>query len=378
MKKILISLTYYLPNISGVTFYAHWLAKGLAKRDHKVTILTSQYKPELKNRETKEGIEIIRVKPLFSIGKGVIMPTFPIIAFQEIKKHDVIICHLPQFESSILALLGKVLGKQTFLTHHTDLSGWKGLLNQISEKSVYLSQHIAAKLADLIIPYTKDYAEHSKFLKPYLSKVKPTYPPIQVSKPNTDYLKKLESKFKSERFKIGFSGRIAKQKGIPYLLKAIPYLEKTLNANFKIFFAGPYKNVIGENYFETLKPLINKYKDKVEFLGNLNPGQLSAFYKFIDVLVLPSDDRLESFGIVQVEAMSCGTPVVCTNLPGVRIPILKTGMGKIVPLKNSAALAEGITKIVKNKEKYIQPKEKIEQIFDFEKTIDFYEKNFQI
>ena len=74
--------------------------------------------------------------------------------------------------------------------------------------------------------------------------------------------------------------------------------------------------------------------------------------------------------------MRCGTPVVCTNLPGVTVPIKKTGMGEIVPIENSKALAEAIIKVLKNQKQYIQSKEKIEQIFGFKKTIDFYEKNF--
>jgi len=55
-------------------------------------------------------------------------------------------------------------------------------------------------------------------------------------------------------------------------------------------------------------------------------------------LVLPSDDRLESFGLVQVEAMINGCPVVVSDLPGVRQPVLMTGGGRLTPVGNPKKL----------------------------------------
>ena len=87
MKKILISLTYYLPNISGVTIYAEILAKKLAG-DNQVTILTSKFQRSLKTRESKNNLFIRRVWAPIKINKGIIMPLFPIISLNQVLKND--------------------------------------------------------------------------------------------------------------------------------------------------------------------------------------------------------------------------------------------------------------------------------------------------
>ena len=135
-KKILVSLTYYLPNISGVTLYAERLVKGLVKRGYQVTVLTSGHQKELPREEFKNGVRIWREKVHFRLGKGVFMLGLPWTAWREVRRHDVVNCHLPQFESFLLAIIAKIQGKKLVLTHHTDLSGWSGFLNRLSETAV--------------------------------------------------------------------------------------------------------------------------------------------------------------------------------------------------------------------------------------------------
>ena len=53
----------------------------------------------------------------------------------------------------------------------------------------------------------------------------------------------------------------------------------------------------------------------------------------------------ESYGIVQIEAMTQGTPVVASDLPGVRQPVLQTGLGKIMPIKDSDAIAKALDEV---------------------------------
>jgi glycosyltransferase involved in cell wall biosynthesis len=67
-----------------------------------------------------------------------------------------------------------------------------------------------------------------------------------------------------------------------------------------------------------------------------------------DVLVLSSINSTESFGMVQVEAMICGTPVVATDLPGVRQPVGSTGMGRVVPIRDAHALAEAVIDMLRD------------------------------
>jgi len=374
--KILISLTYYLPNISGVTIYAQRLAKEMAKRGHRVTILTSHHHKKTQKTEIKNNLNIIREKVHFKIGKGAIMLNFPLTAFKLAKQHDVINCHLPQFEAVFLALAAKIYRKKLFVTYHTDLPGWGGIKNTFQETIVKISHTVSCSLANKIITNTKDYALTSSFLKEFKGKLIHVYPPIEIENPKTKNIQKIKSKISKKDIIIGFSGRVAREKGIVYLLKAIPRLEKHLT-KFKIALAGPYKTVIGEQFYKEIESLAKKYSQKIIFLGSLSSKDFFAFNKLVDVLVLPSTNRLESFGMVQVEAMMLGTPVVATNLPGVRIPITKTGMGKLVPPKNPKKLAKAIIEVINNHKKHYRTKNKIKKHFSSKKTFDFYERLFQ-
>ena len=73
----------------------------------------------------------------------------------------------------------------------------------------------------------------------------------------------------------------------------------------------------------------------------------------------------------------CGTPVVATNLPGVRQPVTMTGMGEIVPVADAAALAAGIVRVLKEPARYVRPREEIMRIFDMVRTVDEYERLFE-
>lgn len=373
--KILIGISYYLPNISGVTIYAKRLAEGLVKKGHDVIVLTSWHDQSLPQKESINGVLVFRSKVFLKIGKGILMPLLPWQIFKLAKDCDIINCHLPQFESFVFALIGKLLGKKVVLTHHTDLSGWPGFFNRIAEGSVWGGQLIAGMLADKIIPYTKDYADHSWYLHFFRRKLAYILPPIITGKPDKNLARKWQKESERPQYIIGFAGRIARQKGIPYLLQSIPFLEKEITS-FKIVFAGPYKKVIGENYFLEIEKLVNKYKQKLHFLGDISEEKMATFYSVCDVLVLPSDDRLESFGLVQAEAMLNSCPVVATDLPGARMPIKMTGMGLIVPARNSQLLAEAIIKIIKKRSSFVQMKSTVKEIFNYQKTIEDYERLF--
>jgi glycosyltransferase involved in cell wall biosynthesis len=111
-------------------------------------------------------------------------------------------------------------------------------------------------------------------------------------------------------------------------------------------------------------------------LGLLNdPQKVANFYAMCDVLALPS--RTDSFALVQVEAMLCGTPTVVTDIPGLRVPVRLTGMGRLVRPQDERALAEGLVDVLTNRDKYVKSRAEIAAIFDLEKTIDEYERLFQ-
>src|ERR1700688_4000671 len=105
--RILVALTYYRPHVSGLSIYAERLARGLVRRGHAVTVLTSRFHPSLPAREWLHGVEVMRVPVLTKVSKGVIMPLFPVYAATLVRRHDAVNIHMPQFESALLALLGR-------------------------------------------------------------------------------------------------------------------------------------------------------------------------------------------------------------------------------------------------------------------------------
>ena len=72
---------------------------------------------------------------------------------------------------------------------------------------------------------------------------------------------------------------------------------------------------------------------------------MAAFYPNLDILTIPSLNSTESFGLVQIEAMMNGVPVISSNLPGVRQPVLRHKMGRVIPIGDSKALAQGDQRI---------------------------------
>ena len=104
---------------------------------------------------------------------------------------------------------------------------------------------------------------------------------------------------------------------------------------------------------------------------------MATFFSTCDVTVLPSLNSTESFGLVQVEAMLCGTPSIASDLPGVRVPPQSTGMGEVVPVGDSAALAEAIIRVLDDRARYVRPRAEIEAMYSTPRTAELYEELFE-
>jgi len=354
--KILIVLTYYRPHISGLTIYAERLAKAFAKRGHEVTILTSQFEPALARDEMVDGVRIIRAPVLFRLSKGVIMPTFGWLASKLVSQTDAIQLHLPQFDAAGISLRGRLLRKPTVITYHCDLLLPPGLFNRVANLAVLFMNWLTAIFTHRIVTYTHDYAEHSDYLKTKMEKVKIIPPPVVLPKVKPEAVQAFvrEHNVAGQHPVIGMAARFATEKGVEVLLDALPrVLERFPNA--QVQFVGPYQNIIGEEeYFSRLLPRIEQFQKSGhwQFLGSLNPEQMAAFFPNLDVLVLPSLNSTEAFGLVQIEAMMNGVPCVASSLPGVRQPVLRHGMGRIFPIGDSAELANELIEVLEHKQKY--------------------------
>lgn len=371
--KLLITISYYTPNVSGLTIYARNFAEELAKKGYKVTVLTSRFKSGLKYKEKKNGVKIKRIWTPFLFGRGPIMPTYIFESFFVVSRNDIVNCHLPQFEAILPAIWAKILNKKLVVTYQCDLTIWPGLINKTTVFGAYLSQFFTCILADEIVVLNKDYADNSKFLHIFKDKLNYVYPPIRLARPEYRPFER----YKNIKYKIGFVGRLAKEKGLDHLIGSIHYLQKNLGEDFKLFLVGPKKDVVGGSVEKEIAELSKIYKKNLVFLDTLSDEELSGFYKFIDVLVLPSTHKIEAFGMVQIESMLSGCPVVASDIPGVRMPIKLSGMGLVVKPKDSELLANAIVKVIKNKKRYIKNRHEIEKLFDINICINFYEKLFK-
>ncbi len=379
--KVLIVLTYYRPHTSGLTIYAERLARGLAARGHEVTVLTSQYDPYLPAREELNGVNVVRVPVLFRVSKGVIMPTFGFLAWKYVRQADVLSLHLPQFDAAGVALRGRLLRKPTVLTYHCDLQLPPGLFNRVVDRVVATMNTLAGRSSHSIVAYTQDFADHSPFLQRFIHKLHVIPPPVEVPEMTASGIAAFAHMHNPEDRHpvIGMAARLAAEKGVEVLVQALPrILERYPHA--RVLFAGQYKDVLAEEaYAQRIMPRIRMYQESGQwrFLGVLDPVQMAAFYPNLDVVTVPSLNSTESFGLVQVEAMLCGTPSVASDLPGVRQPVLQTGMGEIAPVGDAAGLAEALLKVIDHPEAYARPSEEIAARFSTDRTVSAYEALFE-
>jgi len=345
--RVLIVLTYFQPHKSGLTVYAVRQAQALASRGHEVTVLTSQYDPALPLEEWDQGVRIIRLPVAFRLSKGVIMPKMPFKAWKLIHEAHVVNLHVPQVDAALIALLAKLQGKPVVLTYHCDLKMPAGVINRIAGWAAGVANRISAGLADVIVHNTRDFAENSPFLQDYLEKLRVIQPPIIVDPVSLDDIERFRKHYGIQREDrvVGMVARLATEKGVEYLVAAMPQILDA-QPDVRAVFVGEYENVFGEEtYKQKLLPMIEELGDRWLFTGVVSELDKAVFFHVCDVLVLPSINSTESFGMVQIEAMTCGTPAVATDLPGVRQPVQSTGMGRIVPVRDANALAEAVVDV---------------------------------
>jgi glycosyltransferase involved in cell wall biosynthesis len=373
--RVLHALTYYSPHLSGLTIYVERLAAALAARGHTVTVLAARHDQALPPAEVRQGVRIVRAPVLARVNKGVVAPAYTAAAWRLMRAHDVLHLHLPLLEAGVLAWLARRLAhRPVILTYHCDLRLPLGAASRPLEFGITLLHQWAGHLANRVVTYTRDYAEHSPFVSRYLPKVETVYPPVTMEPAPAAAVAARRAAIApaGERI-VGFAGRVATEKGIDHLLAALPRIAAAVGP-VRVAFAGPYDRVLGERYYERLAPLIAQQEQRLAFLGPLHGEDLAAFYGACDCLVLPSVNSTESFGLVQVEAMLCGTPVVASALPGVREPVRVTGMGEVAPVADAAGLAEAVIRVLQHRADYVRPRAEIAARFDLATTTGFYER----
>ncbi len=361
--NILCSITYFDPYVSGLSIYAKRLAEGLKAKGDKVTILTMS--GQARSRSARRA-EVIVAKSFLKIHKGFLSFDWMVKSWQQVRLHDVLIVHLPQVEGWIPALFARLLGKRVISIYHCEVVLPNGLFNLIVQTILEIANTVTLLLSHVVVTYTKDYADHSRLLRLVKHKVIAIYPPILMPKVSKSLVLKYKKQIGKSDVVIGVAARLAAEKGIEYLIHALPILQKKLPKQIiKIVLAGSMNPVGEEVYKIKIMQLVKKYKKQIVFLGEIAPDQMGSFYECIDVLVMPSINSTEAFGLVQVEAMMMGVPVVASDLPGVRVPVQKTGMGIVVPIKNSLVLSQAIVGVIMNPSFYKKSVKEVTQIFSY-------------
>jgi glycosyltransferase involved in cell wall biosynthesis len=376
--RLLIALTYYRPHVSGLTIYVERLAHALVARGHQVTILTSQYDRVLPRYESDQGVNVVRVPVVLRVSKGVVMPTIGWHATRLALTHDLLNLHLPQFDAAGLALRGRLFQRPVVLTYHSDLALPPSFAHWLAGHVIALSHRIALRLADVIVTNTEDFAHHSPVLSQYRTKVHAIPPPIAIPLPTPDSCSTFRAKFNLDGTGslIGIVGRLSAEKGVEYLLEGLPTILARF-PNASVIHVGPREPVGEAAYSQRLAPLLARHRDKYRFIGVVTTEELAAFFASCAVHVLPSVNSTETFGMVQIEAALCGTPTVATALPGVRIASQLTGMGRVVPPRDSRALAEAICEVLAYRKEYVRPQAEIAHQFAPDTIAARYEALFE-
>ncbi len=268
-------------------------------------------------------------------------------------------------------MIAKVFQKKILIFHQGDLILPKGMINYLIQKIFDLASLISFALADQLATYTQDYAQNSRLLKKFPQKTQAFVPPLpyfaqpQIAGQFDQQLqRKLSALKKKKTFLIGFAGRFVEEKGFDVLLAAIIKLKEQRD-DFWLVFAGE-TNINYEKTFFKDQRLVNKLKDNLIFLGLLNDVQLHTFYQSIDLFILPS--RSECFGLVQAEAMAQKTPVIVSDIPGARDPVVTTGYGLLFENNNSLALMLTIEKMLNHSKSFDKNYKKVLQYFDQNKA----------
>ncbi len=254
--------------------------------------------------------------------------------------YDIIYLHLPNPLLSLMVLLYPTKAK--LIAH------WQG---DIMRHRFFLFfykpfQYLMLKRADCIVVTSENYAKHSNPLRRFQDKIKVI--PIGI---DNSYLKATQSqidevkeKYKGKRIVLSI-GRLTPYKGFQYLVDAA----KFLGDDTVVLIAG-----VGE-LESSLQNQINDQdlKERVKLIGRVPNGYMGAYLRAADVYCLPSITKAEGYGIVLLEAMSVGTPIVASNLTdSAACWINQDGVtGYNVEKKNSKEIANGIRGILEDNEK---------------------------
>lgn len=334
MLKVLRVVSDFYPSVvGGIGLHAHEMSRWQGNHGCDVTVYTFKNGGEL-THEFRDGYKIVRFRPIVKIIGNPINPSLLFKLIHTRTDFDIIHAHSHLFYSTNLCSLVRKIGSVPLvITTH-------GLIGQTAPywfSNLYLKSmgKFTLNCADRIISYTT--VEKKTLIKLGIDKKKIKVIPNGV---DTNLFLPIE-KQETELIRILWIGRFVPGKGVEYLIDAFNTLIKDFpNVKLNMIGKGPLKKNIEQKIQDLdLRGSINIK----EFVPNTD---LPETYQNSEVFVLPSLN--EGVPRTILEAMACGVPVVCTELPQL-VKIVK-GCGFVVPLRDSHAIAESIINIISNRE----------------------------
>ena len=345
MKKFLSVCKRYSPEIGGIEIVAEKIAKIAIEEGYSSEIITFNNDNVMKE-EIIENIKVSRLPTIFEKGSIRLSFKYKEMMKRKAKDTDLILFHFPCFQPEIDFLFKDKYKKiKKICFYHGHVIG-QGLLSVLYNK-IITRRFLDAM--DIIIVTSPNIKNSSFLLRDYQEKIEviPLFVNLKHFYYREDNKRKfLLNKFKNKKEKIVmYIGRLGRYKGLNYLVKSYKYLDKEIG--IVIIGEGPKEKEI-----KKLVDDLNLSKD-ILFLNHVPYSELPSYYSAADVFVLPSDSG-EAFGLVAIEAMACGIPVITTELgTGTSYHNIDGVTGRVIPPKNEEEIAKAIKEILfENPERY--------------------------
>jgi len=341
--KILQTPARFYPFTGGVENYVHNLSKELVDMGHEVTVLCAN-EPKSEKEDFLDGIRIKRVSYIGKIANTNITPKLPIEILSE--DFDVIHTHLPTpWSADWSAVIAAVKGKPLVLTYYNDIVG-EGFAERLAQLYNRINLNFLLKRASKIIIIQPNYLKSSSHLKGFEKKIETIPVGVDLKKFSPD---EMITNGKTLFF-LSILDRYHKYKGLQNLLSALMMVKKDV-PDVKLIIGGGgellnhYRRLSGHMHLE----------ENVEFLGFVPEELVAKYYNKCDIFLLPSVSKAqEGFGMVLLEAMACGKPVICTKITGVAEDVRAEGAGLTVDHATPEELVEAISYLLQNRSEAVK------------------------
>lgn len=361
--RILQLTKHYPPDLGGIESVTFDLVEGLCQNGYVCEVLCCNTRNVTLTDTTKRGYKIYRAARIFKLASASLSIDLIRIFKRINQQYDLIHVHLPD-PLAALALYIIRPSCKIVIHWHSDIVKQKLLYKFVKPLETWL-----LKRADSIIATSPPYATSSNALAKFAEKVQVIPIGITDVRPIMATAEKEKSLSFLDGKKVVFAlGRHVYYKGFEFLIEAAALLDDSYCV--VIGGSGP----LTDSYQELIRDL--KLEHKVKLIGRVSDEDLNLYYQKATMFCLPSTHRSEAYGVVLIEAMKYGIPLVTTNISGSGVSwVNKEGIcGYNAPIKNSQALADCIRAIGDDNELHSRlsnaAKERFSSLFTSDKMID--------